>query len=268
MPQHFRITTWNVNGLRAALRKGFAEQIGIIKPDVLLLQEIRVKPEQLPEEWAQPDGWHVTWHPAEKPGYAGTAVWSRQPHTVVGRGLHDGKKRSASDDAEGRVLHVECAGVQAVSVYLPSGSSSEARQAVKEAWMEDFFPWMTALRRKRKPVLVGGDLNIAHTERDIYYAKSNQNQSGFLPHEREWFGRLLDDAKWRDLVREHAGDVDGPYSWWSNRGQARALDRGWRIDYLLANAAAAKGFLNAETHREAGLACSDHAPVSVDLKLP
>ena len=130
--------------------------------------------------------------------------------------------------------------------------------------MKRFAPFAETLRRARTPTLVGGDLNIAHTERDLFYAKANQKQSGFLPHERAWFGELLNTG-WRDLVREDAGDVDGPYSWWSNRGQARAKNRGWRIDYLLANAAAGKRFVSATTHREAGLACSDHAPVSVDL---
>lgn len=255
-----RITTWNVNGMRAACRKGFFDQIEVIQPDVLLLQEVRVKPEQLEAAVATPEGWHVTWHSAERPGYAGTAVWTRQPHKVVATGLDDGEP-----DVEGRVLRVKVDGVQVVSVYLPSGSSSPVRQEAKEAWMARFMPWAAKLRRARTPTLVGGDLNIAHTERDIFYAKSNQNQSGFLPHEREWFGQLLSDVGWRDLVREHAGDIDGPYSWWSNRGQARALDRGWRIDYMLANAPAAKRFAAAHTHREAGLACSDHAPVSVDL---
>jgi exodeoxyribonuclease-3 len=256
-----RITTWNVNGLRAAIRKGLAEHLEEIQPDLLLLQEIRVRPDQLPAEWASPPGWHVTWNPAEKPGYAGTAVWSREPHTVVGRGL-DGD----GCDPEGRVLRVKVAGVQAVSVYLPSGSSSPERQAIKEEWMQRFLPWAAKLRRARTPTLLGGDLNIAHTPRDIFYAKSNETQSGFLPHERRWFSQLLGTG-WRDLVREHAGDIDGPYSWWSNRGQARAKDRGWRIDYLLGNASAGRRFGNATTHRAAGLACSDHAPVSVDLDL-
>ncbi len=258
-----RVTTWNVNGLRAALRKGFAAHLDVIAPDVLLLQEVRALPGQLPEGWAEPAGWHVTWHPATKAGYAGTAVWSRRPHTVVGRGLGDG----VADD-DGRVLRVRVDGeagpVQVASVYLPSGSSSPQRQVGKEAWMQRFLPWAISLRRARTPTLIGGDLNIAHTERDIFYAKSNEKNSGFLPHERAWFGGLL-GCGWRDLVREHAGDVDGPYSWWSNRGRARGLDRGWRIDYLLANAAAAGRFRSATTHRDAGLACSDHAPVSVDL---
>ncbi len=256
-----RITTWNVNGLRAALRKGFAEEIEQIRPDVLLLQEIRVRPDQLPAEWAAPAGWHITWHPAEKPGYAGTAVWTREPHTVVSRGLTPGKR---GDDPEGRVLRVKIGPVQVASVYLPSGSSSESRQAIKEQWMAAFRPWSETPRRARTPVLMGGDFNVAHTERDLFYAKSNQNQSGFLPHERAWFGDLLKSG-WRDTVRDAAGDVDGPYTWWSNRGQARAKDRGWRIDYLLANPAAARRVRAVTTHREAGLRCSDHAPVSVDL---
>ena len=259
-----RITTWNVNGLRAALRKGFAEELEQISPDVLLLQEVRARPEQLPEPWASPPGWEVTWHPADRPGYAGTAVWSRLPHRVVSRGL---TRRVGGVDPDGRVLRVRVGGLQLANVYLPSGSSSPQRQAVKEQWMAEFAPWADTVRRSRTPTLLGGDLNIAHTERDIFYARSNQNQSGFLPHERAWFGAMLDGG-WRDLVREAAGDVDGPYSWWSNRGQARAKDRGWRIDYWLGNAAAARRVRGVITHRAAGLRCSDHAPVSVDLDPP
>ncbi len=254
-----RITTWNVNGLRAALRKGFDEHIARVDPDVLLFQEVRALPEQLPMPWAAPDGWHVHWHPAQKKGYAGVAVWSRKPIKVLGTGLD-----SDDEDAEGRVLRVKVDGVNLVSVYLPSGSSGDHRQAEKEKWMKRFMPFAQKLARSRVPTVLGGDFNIAHTERDIYYAKSNEKTSGFLPHERAWFGDLL-DIGWRDLVREHVGEVDGPYSWWSNRGQARQLDRGWRIDYLLANRAAAKRFSDAHIDREAGLACSDHAPVSIDL---
>ncbi len=113
-------------------------------------------------------------------------------------------------------------------------------------------------------MIFGGDLNIAHTEQDIFYAKANEKTSGFLPPERAWFGDLLKSG-WHDLGRQHFGDVQGPYSWWSNRGRARELDRGWRIDYLLANAAAMARFKEAFIHREAGLAVSDHAPVSIDL---
>jgi exodeoxyribonuclease III len=253
-----RITTWNVNGMRAALRKGFADLLETIDPDVLLLQEIRVQPEQLPAEWAAPAGWHVHWHPAQRKGYSGTAVWSRHPFEILGTGLD-------ADDEEGRVLRVRVGDVDFINVYLPSGSSGEARQQVKDQWLEMFLPWARTPARSRRAVVLGGDLNIAHTERDIFYAKSNENTSGFLPHERAWFGNFLQSG-WNDFIREHYGNRQGPYSWWSNRGKARALDRGWRIDYLLGNAPAARRFHAATIHREGGLTISDHAPVTIELK--
>ena len=252
-----RITTWNVNGIRAAIRKGFAEIVDEVQPDVLMLQEVRALPDQIPKAWVAPDGWHVHWHPAERKGYSGTAILSRSPIEILSTGLD-------ADDPEGRVIRALIDGVELVCVYLPSGSSSPERQAVKDQWLDEFMPWSDAIRKKRRPVVVGGDLNIAHTERDIFYAKSNENTSGFLPHERAWFSDLL-DAGWNDFVRQHFGEIQGPYSWWSNRGRARELDRGWRIDYLLGNTAAAKRFQSAEICRAGGLTVSDHAPVTIEL---
>ena len=253
-----RITTWNVNGIRAAIRKGFGEIVEQVAPDVLLLQEVRALPEQIPAEWVNPDGWHVHWHPAEKKGYSGTAILSRSPIEILGTGLD-------KEDSEGRILRALIDGVEVVSVYLPSGSSSEDRQKIKESWLSEFTPWADGLKRKRRPVVMGGDFNIAHTEQDIFYAKSNEKTSGFLPHEREWMGDLIAGG-WRDFVRNHYGDMQGPYSWWSNRGRARELDRGWRIDYLIGNTAAAKRFKTADICREGGMTVSDHAPVSIDLE--
>ncbi|MBI1314921.1 exodeoxyribonuclease III [bacterium] len=252
-----RITTWNVNGIRAALRKGFAEILDEVQPDVLMLQEVRALPDQMPNEWAAPDGWHVHWHPAERKGYSGTAIWSRSPIEILSTGLD-------AADPEGRVIRALIDGVEVVCVYLPSGSSGPERQEVKERWLAEFLPWSHGVQKQRRPVVVGGDLNIAHTERDIFYAKSNENTSGFLPHERAWFSDLLGTG-WSDLVRQHFGEVQGPYSWWSNRGKARELDRGWRIDYLLGNAAAEKRFQSAEICRAGGLTVSDHAPVTIEL---
>lgn len=253
-----RIITWNVNGLRAAIRKGIQDHITTLNPDIILFQEVRALPEQLPKEWAGPEGWHVVWHPAEKKGYAGTAVWSRHPIKERSRGI-------GTNDTEGRVLHVSTGQIEVASVYLPSGSSGDERQKIKEQWMDQFRPWADKLIKKRTPVLIGGDFNIAHTERDIFYAKSNEKASGFLPHERTWMGDLINSG-WHDFLRESEGDVQGPYSWWSNRGKARELDRGWRIDYLLGNAATAKRIQSSHINREGGLSISDHAPVIVDLK--
>lgn len=255
-----KIATWNVNGLRAAIRKGFAEHLSRIQPDVLLLQEVRCFPEQLPEPFRAPEGWHVIWNPAERPGYSGTAIWSRWPieRAEVGIGCRE-------TDSEGRLIHAFIQGISLAAVYLPSGSSGESRQQVKNRWMLKFRRWLNQ-HRDGRPFILGGDLNIAHTEQDIFYAKANEQTSGFLPHERQWFGRLLKSG-WNDLVREHVGNVQGPYSWWSNRGRARELDRGWRIDYLLSNRSARPLLKSAEIDREGGLHVSDHAPVIVELQI-
>lgn len=253
-----RVATWNVNGLRAALTKGLPAWVERLAPDVLLLQEVRALPGQLPEPWAAPPGWHVAWHPAEKLGYAGTAVWSRHPIDAVATGLDDGP------DEQGRVLRVHTAGVEVVSVYLPSGSSGPDKQANKEAWMARFSPWAARRLAEGHPLVMGGDLNIAHTADDIHDPKANARNSGFLPHERAWFGELLGQG-WTDLVRAHEGPRKGPYSWWSNRGQARALDRGWRIDYLLASPSLAARCTGTHTVRQGGLEVSDHAPVMADF---
>ena len=255
-----RITTWNVNGLRAAIRKGFQKHLDTIQPDVLLLQEVRARPEQLPVEFQQPDGWHVVWNPAERPGYSGTAIWSRSPIKIHNLGLEP-----AQSDVEGRLIEAEINGIRFACAYLPSGTSGPERQAIKEIWMKRFRRWTNA-RLSDSAMIFGGDINVAHTEKDIFYAKANEKTSGFLPHERDWFGKLLQSG-WHDLVREHHGDVHGPYSWWSNRGRARELDRGWRIDYLLCNKAARPLFRSATVHRAGGLEVSDHAPVSVDLEI-
>jgi exodeoxyribonuclease-3 len=252
-----RITTWNVNGMRAAIRKGIDRFLLDIDPDVLLLQEIRCLPEQLPAQWAAPEGWHVHWHPAEKKGYAGVALWAKEPFSVEETGLN-------GPDPEGRVLRVNFKDWSLASIYLPSGSSNDERQLRKEAWMKSFADWAKPMSTWDKPVLLAGDLNIAHTELDIHNPKGNKNNSGFLPHERQWFSDFLDGG-WHDLMRLSYGPAQGPYSWWSNRGRARELNRGWRIDYILGNEAAKKRFRRASTLREGGLLISDHAPVTADF---
>ena len=252
-----RIATWNVNGIRAATRKGLAEHLDRVGPHVLLLQELRATPDKLPAPWNAPTDWRAVWHPAERPGYAGTAVLSRFDIRDEGRG-------AGEPDSEGRVIVSRIGGVRMVSVYLPSGSSGEHRQAEKDRWLKFFIRWAEPMSRSRIPTILGGDFNIAHTARDLYYAKANENNSGFLPHERAWFDDLLSQG-WVDIVREKHGPVDGPYSWWSNRGQARALDRGWRIDYLLANKSAEKLVTDCHIDRRSGLEASDHAMVVADL---
>ena len=254
-----RIATWNVNGLRAALRKGYPEHIERVNADVMLLQEVRALPEQLPTDWQEPAGWDVLWHPAQKKGYSGTAVWAKDTLKEEARG-------AGEDDPEGRVIVAKVNGVRVVSVYLPSGSSGDHRQDEKDRWLGFFAEWSKKLLRSKIPTVLGGDFNIAHHERDLYYAKSNMKSSGFLPHEREWMGELL-DMGWNDVIRQKFGEVEGPYSWWSNRGQARVLDRGWRIDYMLLNKAANDRLKDCHIDRQSGLEVSDHAMVVVDLDI-
>ena len=167
-----RILTWNVNGLRAAIRKGLEHWLEELKPDVVMLQEIRARPDQLPDQWRSMDGWHVQWNPAERPGYSGTCIWSRRPIDRVEVGI------AGKSDPEGRMVLARIGDLDVASIYLPSGSSSEDAHRRKQKWMKDFAPHAGSLMRRRRSVLLGGDFNIARSERDIFHWKSNIQQQG------------------------------------------------------------------------------------------
>ena len=256
-----RIVTWNVNGIRAAIRKGIDRFFEKIDADVWMLQEVRCLEEQLPKDWSIPSGYEMILHPAEKKGYSGVATISNTEMIEEGRGM---KGTIDPNDSEGRVLVTKHDDVLLVNTYLPSGSSKEERQQYKETWMSQWRDFIRPLLQSDYTVIVAGDLNIAHTGNDIWNPKGNAKTSGFLPHERKWFSDLLGDG-WYDLFREHVGPDEKIYSWWSNRGQARAKDRGWRIDYLLGNEAARVRMKSVEIDRQGGLEVSDHAPVILDL---
>ena len=258
-----RVATWNVNGLRAAIRKGLDDFVEQIDADIWMFQELRAYPEQLPSSWNPPADMQAIWHPAERKGYSGVSTWSRLPISKSSRGIGLGQD---PQDLEGRILVTEHDGLTCINTYLPSGSSKEERQAYKERWMDDWLEWLKPYLTCDRTVIVAGDLNIAHTEIDIWDARSNQNNSGFLPQERAWFGELLNSG-WYDLCRICWGSTQGPYTWWSNRGRARAENKGWRIDYILGNKAAKAAFRNAAVVREGGLVVSDHAPVIADFEL-
>lgn len=254
-----RITTWNVNGLRAALKKPFDSHLQALSPDVLLLQEVRCTPDQLP--WREPPGYTAHWNPGQTAGYAGVGTWTRGaigPAEPIGTGI-DG-----APDPDGRILRVRVAGVEIINVYAPSGSAGPTSQARKDRFMEDFLPFAARLGAQSHPIVMGGDWNVAHTEDDIHDPKGNKKNSGFLPHERAWLQAVL-DAGFVDLLRAHTGPGKGPYTWWSSRGRARAEDRGWRIDYFLGNRAAAERLASASVRRQGGLDTSDHAPLTIEL---
>jgi exodeoxyribonuclease-3 len=249
-----RIATWNVNGLRAATRKGLRDHVDRLRCQVLLLQEVRCPTADLPEGVA--DGFRAVWHPSSRAGYAGTAVWTRRPAK---------RAEGFQPDPDGRVLMMRVAGLTVGSIYVPSGSAGPEAQARKDAFCAAFLPWAAGLAASDAPVVLGGDFNVAPTAADIHDPRGNARNSGFLPHERAWFADLLATG-WTDLVRAALGPGPGPWTWWSNRGRARVEDRGWRIDHLLGNAAAAARLRRAGVVRAGGLEVSDHAPVWVDLR--
>ncbi|WP_037570649.1 exodeoxyribonuclease III [Phaeacidiphilus oryzae] len=258
------VTTVNVNGLRAAARKGYQEWLAATSADVVCLQEVRAEPEQLPAEVREPEGWHTVWAPAAAKGRAGVAVLSREEPLATRIGFG-----SAEFDTSGRYAEIELPGLVVASLYLPSGEVGTERQDEKERFMAEFLPFLIERRAKAaaegREVVVCGDWNIAHTENDIKNWKSNQKNSGFLPEERAWLTRVLEEAGYVDTVRHLHPDQPGPYSWWSYRGRAFDNDAGWRIDYQLstpglAARAATATVERAPSHPERW---SDHAPVTV-----
>lgn len=260
------VTSVNVNGLRAAAKKGFVEWLAETSADVLCLQEVRAEPGQLPEEVRAPEGWHVVHAPAAAKGRAGVSLYTRREPDRVQVGFG-----SEEFDTAGRYVEADLPGVTVASLYLPSGEVGTERQDEKTRFMDEFLIHLKGLRERAaadgREVVVCGDWNIAHQEVDLKNWRANKKNSGFLPEEREWLGRVLDaaDGGYVDVVRALHPDTEGPYSWWSYRGRAFDNDSGWRIDYQIATRGLAgkalKGFVErAATHAERW---SDHAPVTV-----
>ncbi|MGW5864734.1 exodeoxyribonuclease III [Streptomyces sp. NPDC055239] len=264
------VTSVNVNGLRAAAKKGFVEFLAETSADVLCLQEVRAEPQQLPEEVRAPEGWHVTHAPAAAKGRAGVSLYTRREPDRVQVGFG-----SQEFDGSGRYIEADLPGVTVASLYLPSGEVGTERQDEKIRFMGEFLTYLKGLKKRSaaegRQVVVCGDWNIAHQEADLKNWKGNKKNSGFLPEERAWLSEVFegdaDDggAGYVDVVRALHPDVEGPYSWWSYRGRAFDNDSGWRIDYHVATPGlaerAVKGFVErAATHEERW---SDHAPVTV-----
>ncbi len=260
------MTSANVNGLRAAAKKGFVEWLAGTSADVLCLQEVRAEPQQLPEHVRAPEGWHVVHAPAAAKGRAGVSLYTRREPDRVQVGFG-----SAEFDGSGRYVEADLPGVTVASLYLPSGEVGTERQDEKIRFMGEFLVYLKGLRARAaadgREVVVCGDWNIAHQPADLKNWRANQKNSGFLPEEREWLSSVFDaeGGAYVDVVRALHPDVEGPYSWWSYRGRAFDNDSGWRIDYHVATtglaAKAVKGHVErAATHDERW---SDHAPVTV-----
>lgn len=246
-----RISTLNLNGLRSASRRGLKEWLAQSKSDVLCLQEVRAHVGDVPADLFE--GWTMHWNPALQAGYAGTGILTRHPGTVQ-RGC--GLSRA---DEEGRVIGISLPDLDVWSIYFPSGSSGPERQAWKMEFLAYMRPWLDARLAFGRPTVVCGDINIAHTAKDIKNAKGNEKNSGFLPEERQWLTRLFDSG-WRDAFREEDPNRVA-YSWWSTRANAFNNDVGWRIDQQWLSPTVPKG--KVQIDRMARL--SDHAPVHLDL---
>ncbi|MDX8394944.1 MAG: exodeoxyribonuclease III [Mariprofundaceae bacterium] len=258
-----KIITANLNGIRAATRKGFWPWFEEHNADILCLQELKAHEHQIPDE-AKPEDYHRYYHFAEKAGYSGVALYSKaKPDNVhVGLGSIDSDVDWSDMDFEGRFVMADYGNLSVMSAYFPSGSSSDERQAVKMSFLERFMPLITRLKESGREVILCGDINIAHNNIDIKNWRGNKKNSGFLPEEREWMTQLFKDKGFVDAFRTIYPEKE-QYSWWSNRGQARANNVGWRIDYHICTPASAKRFTDISVYTDSWF--SDHAPVIANL---
>jgi exodeoxyribonuclease-3 len=247
-----KIISANLNGIRAAARKGFFDWLPTQNADVVCIQETKAQIDQLQDEIFSPAGYHCYYSDAQKKGYSGTALYSRhKPRKVISRLGWD------PADSEGRYLQADFDGISVVSLYLPSGSSSEAVLEKKYLFMDQFYEHLQALRRKRREFIICADWNICHREIDLKNWRPNRKNSGFLPEERAWLDRVFDELGYVDSFREVNQEAD-QYTWWSNRGQAWANNVGWRLDYQLVTPGMKDKVRAASIYKEQRF--SDHAP--------
>jgi exodeoxyribonuclease III len=255
-----RIITLNLNGIRSACNKGFLPWLAGTGADIVCLQELKAQAADMQPEMLQPPGYHGYFHYAEKKGYSGVGIYSKQPADKVIIGLGH-----AAIDAEGRYLECQYGNLSVVSLYLPSGSSGEERQQFKFQVLALFLPHLEQLVAGGREVVICGDWNIAHQEIDLKNYKGNRKNSGFLPEERAWMTDILGRVGWVDVYRTlHPETTDECYTWWSNRGQAWAKNVGWRIDYQLATHSLAQRATAVSVYKEQRF--SDHAPLLVDYR--
>ena len=256
-----KVISSNLNGIRSASSKGYFDWLAQQKADFACLQEIKAQDGDLTEAMRTPLGMKGWFHHAQKKGYSGVGLYSRHEPSEVRVGYG-----SMEFDAEGRYLEARFdtpkRKFSVVSCYFPSGSSSEERQQAKFRFLDEFYPYLQALKHEREFILCG-DVNIAHKEIDLKNWKSNQKNSGFLPEERAWFTRMVEEVGLVDVYRRlHPETTGESYTWWSNRGQAWAKNVGWRIDYHVATADVAATARRAAIYKDQRF--SDHAPLTIE----
>ncbi|MCY4247637.1 MAG: exodeoxyribonuclease III [Chloroflexi bacterium] len=253
-----KVVSWNVNGIRAAHRKGFLDWLHAEAPDVLTVQETKAHPEQLPAKLRQPDGYRSWWASAERKGYSGVGLYSKsQPRDVqIGLGIE-------KFDSEGRTIIADYGDFTLMTTYLPNGKASAERLRYKMEYKEAFLDYANGLRAAGKSVVFCGDINTAHNEIDLTHPKPNSKVSGFLREERDWIDKVVEQG-YIDIYRHRNPEKEGAYSWWSLRSGARAKNVGWRIDYFFISPDLLERVATAEIH--ADVMGSDHCPISLTLE--
>jgi len=250
------IFSYNVNGLRAAINKGFDKWLIQADPDIICLQEIKTTPGQIDLSFIEKAGYHHYWYPAEKKGYSGTALFTKiKPDYIeYGFGYQD-------YDNEGRTIRADFGNITHITAYFPSGTSGEIRQSFKMKFLESFAIYIRDLNKERPNLIISGDINIAHKDIDINFPAKHQTMSGFLPEERAWIDKML-DMGFIDSFRVFNKQPQ-QYSWWTYRAQARAKNLGWRIDYNFVSNSLIGKLKSANIL--ANVIHSDHCPVTLEI---
>ncbi|MBE6737714.1 MAG: exodeoxyribonuclease III [Ruminococcaceae bacterium] len=249
-----KFISWNVNGLRAVMQKGFKDIFDDLDADIFCLQETKLQEGQI--DFA-PEGYFSYWNYAEKKGYSGTAVFTKkEPLSVtLGMGIEE-------HDKEGRLITLEFEDFYFITVYVPNSQDELKRLEYRMKWEDDFLSYINKLQEK-KPVIYCGDLNVAHKEIDLKNPKTNRKNAGFTDEERGKFTNIV-EAGYIDTFRHFYPDLEGAYSWWSYRFQARAKNAGWRIDYFITSGALAPRLKGAKIHSD--IFGSDHCPVELTIE--
>ncbi|RYE23801.1 MAG: exodeoxyribonuclease III [Sphingobacteriales bacterium] len=253
-----RIISYNVNGIRAAMKKGFTEWLATDPADVVCLQEIKAHKENVDYAAIEALGYKTYWYPAEKKGYSGVAIFSKIEPTEVfyGNGI-------MQSDAEGRVIRADFGDITLINAYFPSGTSGDERQTYKYQWLNEFFDYIHELKRDRPKIIICGDYNIAHKEIDIHNPVSNKKSSGFLPEERSWMDNFFNSG-FIDAFRLYHEEAHR-YSWWSARfPSVRLENKGWRIDYLNVSEPLRSHLRGADIYPD--VKHSDHCPCFLQIE--
>ncbi|MFT6970115.1 MAG: exodeoxyribonuclease-3 [Roseivirga sp.] len=252
-----KIISYNVNGIRAAMKKDFVGWLKEENPDILCLQELKALPEQVETSFFEDLGYHLYWEPAEKKGYSGVAIFSKVKPLHVEHGCGN-----PLYDFEGRVIRADFKDFSVMSVYMPSGTTGDIRQDFKYQWLAFFFEYALQLKKEYPNLIISGDYNIAHQEIDIHNPASNKNSSGFLPEERTWLTKYA-AAGFIDSFRMFNQNPE-EYSWWSYRANSRNNNKGWRIDYQMASTEMKERLVSADILNQ--VIHSDHCPIVLEIR--